>query len=170
MIATSRFLILCSIVALSLSGCDSSPKGQIERVLKADKEIGDHLMALVPKGDPTDGDLALYALAIQGSVKQQRDISLSGCPTEFVTAYIEHVRAWEDFGDTLRNRPQIPSGMEALVGGFIRGMMGDITGGAGEIQASIQSWINQLKEAEGQVKSSWRNVEDVAIRHGAQLP
>lgn len=167
--AVSHYLAWC-ILTVVLFGCDSGSKGQIERVLKADKKVGDELLVLVPKGAPSDGDLALYALAIQGSVKQQREISLSGCPTEFVTAYVDHVRAWEDFGETLRNRPQIPSGFEALLGGFIRGMMGDITGGAGEIDATIRSWVGRLQEAEQRIKTSWRTVEDVAIQHGAQLP
>jgi hypothetical protein len=162
--------ILSVLLLTVLCSCDSSPQSQIEQVLRADKKIGDKLLALVPRNNPTDGDLAQYALAVQDSVKHQRDISLSGCPADFITAYVEHVRAWEDFGDTLKNRPQIPTGMEALVGGFIRGMMGDITGGAGEIQANIQHWVDQLKEAEGRIKTSWRNVEDAAIRHGAQLP
>lgn len=162
---------LLPLVLIALfSGCDSSPKAQIERVLKKDKEANDTLKLFAPEKGFGNEDLNTFATMIRGTVQDCKSISQTGCPADFTAAYIAHVRAWEDFADVIQNHPHVPSGAEAFLGGLVRGMMGDPTGGLTDLKGQFREWAGQAQRAEGQIKATWRGVEDVAIRHGAKLP
>jgi hypothetical protein len=163
-------LYLFACVGLLLSGCNSNPTASIEQVLRRDKQAGDEFKQAtsnLPKGNR---QIPALTAAIAEQCAKQRSISLSGCPSEFKTAYLRHIRAWEDHAVVIRDMPPIPSFLEGLLIGFARGIQGDFTGGSGEMDAEIRAWKAEFKHSETELTQSWRNVEDIATRHGANLP
>ena len=167
--AVFHIFVACLLVAF-VSGCDSGPKSKISAVLTKDNQVCGRVSSFEAKDQTFEEALPTYIAMIDRMVKEQRAINLSGCPPEFITAYIAHVRTWEDMAQTLRLRPNVPAGMEAFMGAFLRGMQGDITGGYGELQGQLRTWANQVLVEQNKIRDSWRKVEDIAIQHGAQLP
>lgn len=161
---------LSVLLLAALCSCDSSPKSRIERVLAKDKQVCAEVSAFESGDKPLDEILPVFVMKVDEMTQAQKSIDLSGCPPDFVTAYIDHVRAWEDMAQVLRLRPKVPTGADAFLGGFLRGMQGDITGGLGELQGQVRAWANQVYSEQIKIRDRWRNVEDVAIRYGAQLP
>jgi hypothetical protein len=134
------------LISILLLGCRSDPKASIERVLKEDRVFSSQGKA--PQGDLSNEALKTLAdetLVLAGKMKH---IDLSGCPPEFAVAYIAHARAWESFGGTLHNHPDI------------------LTSGAEQ----IQNWRALATRSYAEIDSTWKTVEDIAVRNGARLP
>ena len=168
----SRFPFKPAIASLIASvfflGCGSGPKASIERVLREDKEIGSQFQG--PQGGLSNAALTTWVEGASNLVRKMKRIDLSGCPPEFSSAYLAHARAWENLAEVIQGHPNIPTGMEGLVAGFINGLAGDPTGGAFEVTGQIRTWQEHTALAYGEVKSTWNTVEDIAVRNGARLP
>jgi hypothetical protein len=145
----------------------------IEAVLKLDKQLADSMQNDIANTKPKkDEDLDAIAGRIQGyvsSAKTQMQSSLSSCPSDFAEAYYRHVCAWDKYSSATASHPHIPGVGEILVEGLLRGLGGDITGGAFKKEDEFKAWANKVTTAYEDIKSTWVNVEAIAIRHGAKL-
>lgn len=152
------FVVGPFLLALLLSGCGRtapSPAAAMERILQADHQAFldlRHFTEIVPR---------------------MRTIDLEGCPSEFRSAYLAHIHAWEDVEKVLREIEQLSStdNQSAIFWeSAIRGFFGDIF----TIPARILEQAGELDQryaaAQQQVEITYRRLEELAVSQGAKLP
>jgi hypothetical protein len=113
-----------------------------------------------------DVDRVATQMRIYISAAQQ--IDTQSCPRDFAEAYSRYLTAWTDAADTVSAHPYIPTGDDATVYGFLRGLNGDPTGGVVELQDEAQDWFKQVqakRAAIDQAKGDW---DALAVRYGAK--
>jgi hypothetical protein len=98
-------------------------------------------------------------------VEQERRIDTSECPREFAESYARYVAAYSEEAGVLHGHPSIPSGEEAFVAGFLRGLQGDPTGEAREIYASFDSWEKRWHEKSDLATQAEQQMHEVAARY-----
>ena len=92
-------------------------------------------------------------------------ISQSDAPEEVRNAALEYAQAISNLGITCGSAPYIPEdGGEAFLYGFLRGMGGDITGGAYE----ITEFQRRFKEAIAEIERKEEKLKVVAIKYGVK--
>lgn len=148
-------LSLMSFLALGCGRAANSPAAVMEQVLQADHQASvgiKHYSEIVPR---------------------MRAISLEGCPSEFRSAYLAHIHAWEDVEKVLREIEQLSSNdnQSALFWeSALRGFFGDVF----TIPARILEQANALDQkyatAQQEVKTTYRRLEEIAVSLGATLP
>lgn len=150
------------VVALVLlvRGCgpDAGPTGPnyarpIERALTLDRKFSEEARQQTEAGTSP-------ANAVAGMAERMRSIDLSACPPEFREAYVRHAAAWRGMAGQLKSEPD--GVVEGLVIGFLRGLGGQLDGGASEMQAARNHHMRAIQ-------STWGDVEATAARHGAKL-
>ncbi|MCZ7591567.1 MAG: hypothetical protein M5U15_05185 [Kiritimatiellae bacterium] len=141
----------------------------IERVLALDHQYSQAMSADTAQTEDPNQQLDAVAAQVFQYTTQAKSIDLSSVPKDFAAAYYGHVSAWEDMGTTIQRHPYIPSTMEGVVEGFIRGLLGDWTGGAFEKQQMFDDYGRQLQARDDEIKRTWREVETIAIRNGASI-
>lgn len=134
-------LFVVILVGIAIFG--GSDKSAIESVLAQDART-------------TDG-----ATSVAQIVQRMQSIDTSDCPADFREAYYRHAKAWEGLAEQIASEPQ--SGGEAFLSGFLRGLQGDFTGGVGDMMDARNYWSHQIK-------TTFTEVEAIAIKHGAKLP
>lgn len=133
-------LFVVAIVAIVIFG--GSDKSAIESVLAQD--------ALTTE----------EATSVAEIVQRMKSIDTSDCPADFREAYYRHIRAWQGMAEQVASEPQ--SFGEGFLYGLIKGFEGDYTGGLGEINEA-RNYCSQ------QIKTTFQEVEAIAIRYGARL-
>ena len=141
----------------------------MKSVIQQDKELGGRMTSAQKQVNPkTNEGLDMYAENIRNYVNQAKSIDTSECPRDFAEAYFRHLSAWSDEADIVAAHPQIQSASEGFIEGMIRGMGGDITGGAVQKMDAFDAWTHQFENANSAVKESWQEVEALEIRYRAK--
>ena len=112
-------------------------------------------------------DFDKVAELMNGYIKDARQIDTRFCPRDFAEAYYRHLSAYANEADAVASHPHVPTGDEAFANGFFRGLAGDATGGAVQIQDELKDWYRQVKDGDAEVRKSWQEVEALAVRYGA---
>lgn len=127
---------------------------RIEQVLKADSKTSE--------GATTVAEIAI----------RMRAIDLKGCPTEFVSAYIAHVHAWEEAATVEREFAEFSeryNSGNAFVEAFVRGIVFDF-GMIGEASSAQSELRTKYQRANSQIQQTFHRVEEIAVELGATLP
>ena len=141
----------------------------IQSVLAQDHEIGVAMKTARGQINPkTDEDLDQIAAITRDVSTKGMKIDTSACPRDFAEAYNRHLSAWSDEADIIASHPHVPAGDEAVIEGFFRGLAGDVTGGAIELQDQFNAWIGRVRIADEEVNRTWHEVEALAVRYGAK--
>lgn len=167
-------LFVAFILGLYCTGCDKTDfqsinqfryKSAIEKVLADDSRFAQEKPPLREDLSP-DEALDLYARGISIYVSKAQNFDSSSVPNDFAMAYRNHLRAWQRTGEMYACHPKIGTFWGNFTEGFIRGMLGDATGGAFEKQANIDQWVSQVQIAEGDIETTWNDVENIARQYG----
>jgi hypothetical protein len=89
-------------------------------------------------------------------LSQMRAIEMSACPVDFRDAYFTHIQAWDQKSRLAPAAAAVNKPAEGFWDGVGKTVAGAVVGLA-EVQASEE------------IKQSFRQVERVAVRHGAAL-
>lgn len=137
-----------------LPGCGGNNATSIEKVLKQDSVTSDN------------------ATSIADVVKRMRAIDLSSCPNDFKAAYVEHIHAWESAA-SIESEVQMFSerynSSSGLLESFLRGAMFDF-GMVGEAGAAYDRLVAHQQQVSADIQRTFHDVENIAIKFGAQLP
>lgn len=166
-------LLLLSTVLYSTVGCDLGSEKQykqsITTVIKRDHELS------VQKEAPLSSDLSdnekldEYARRIFIYTQNaKKSLNYDELPSDFVSAYVSHLNAWQQQAQDVANHPDMDF-WSNFFDGFIRGFMGDFTGGAFEKDAAYNEWVARLKQHDNDISSTWRDVESVAAKYGVNV-
>lgn len=138
----------------------------IEAVLAQDKALGDTLNGRMRdvKGD-SEEDFDRIAGYFDDFVERERGIDTRDCPREFADSYSRYVSAFAEEATVLRAHPHIPSGDEAFVLGFIKGLKGDPTGEMREISDSLNGWKNRWHENADRATQAEQEMRAIAVRY-----
>jgi len=163
-----RYALLVSVLLYGccLLGCSSLSKPSeadqakervhnIERVLAADK------------GTSTG------VKRVSEIVARMRAISLTGCPTEFSSAYVTHIHAWEEMAEVERDAIAFDANFNsngAMVEAFVRGLMLDPFGKVREGTAEQNRLRGNYQRASTKIRETFHRVEEIAVTYGATLP
>ena len=142
----------------------------IKRVLATDKSLGDALTEKRKQNSfQKNSDIDQWGQDILEYVSQAKQTDISACPKDFAEAYYRHLGAWETEAMQVQAHPHIPDSYgEAVLGGMLRGLNGDVTGGSVEAMDDLKSWESKVKDCELQVSDTWNNVWALAVRYGAR--
>lgn len=106
-------------------------------------------------------------------VTRMRSIDLSGCPSDFKSAYVAHIHAWELMAqvesEAAAHRAENEVGA-VMVESFIRGFLGDPFGKVNELTAAEDQLQRNAQSAGQQIRDTFHRVEEIAVAHGANLP
>ena len=156
MFITKNLLLAAATACLSLSsiGCDSIQsqmyKSAIENAIRED--------ALTGSASTFD------------HVNSMKLVDLSDCPPDFREAYSEHIQAWEEVAEVHAAKEKLDGDEDAAaIGGILTSIAGsDATPWADHVRAEER--VAELgRQASADVSSTWRNVENVAYKYGAQV-
>lgn len=119
-----------------------------------------------------DSRTSANVVSVAEIVKRMRAISLAGCPTDFIQAYVAHIHAWEEAAaleqEAAAYQSRFNSGA-AFVEAFVRGFVFDY-GMIGEAATEQTRLRNKYSEVVSRIRSSFEPVESTALRYGATLP
>ena len=148
-----------------------SEKVIIQAIMSKDVELSNaYVHSFDNSGVITDEILDDLALAIQKYVQEAKQFARSQVvPADFAIAYNDHLYAWENFGNCIANHPYIGTWWGNVGEGFLRGLMGDISGGAFEKQAAFEAWAERIQNHNEKILTTWKEVENCALKHGIQL-
>lgn len=106
-------------------------------------------------------------------VTRMRSIDLAGCPSDFKSAYVAHIHAWELMaqveGEAAAHRAENEVGA-VMVESFIRGFLGDPFGKVNELTTAEDQLQRNAQSAGQQIRDTFHRVEEIAVAHGANLP
>lgn len=108
--------------------------------------------------------------ATMDHVNAMRNVDLSDCPEDFRTAYSHHIHAWEEAAVVQQAKTKLDNEEDgAALGGLLAAMFGsDDTPWADHQQAEQE--VSQLsRKANGDIHSTWHEVEDAARKYGVQM-
>lgn len=112
------------------------------------------------------GDYTEYSTAM-------RKLNLSGCPTDFAAAYVDHIHAWEEAGLIQRAQKQLNSD-ENIKATIVASVLADLLGAdaapihdAAEAEAELKKG---MENALLKVRETFNKVEHLAANYGATLP
>jgi len=102
---------------------------------------------------------------------KMRQLDISKCPTDFAAAYIRHIQAWEKGAEVKQAYLKLKEYSDLVL---VARLLQPITGAkdeAFEDYEAAETEIGRLaKEAEEEVKSTWRDIEYIAVGYGATMP
>jgi hypothetical protein len=124
----------------------------IERVLAQDRTYAQQRNDAASRGAAASDAIAQY-------VARMKSLDFSGCPPEFREAYIRHANAWQGMQIQLASEP---SGWDAFLTGFLKGLNGQLDGGSFQMEADRKKHLEKIQ-------ASWGEVEAIAARHGAHI-
>lgn len=109
-------------------------------------------------------------------VAEMQSIDLTGCPNDFVTAYKEHIQAWQRMG-RVQAAAEVKARTDAdglLVETMIQRLLGNAGGGpsngSGELEAPATELQRGYQSAYQQIHDTFRRVQYLASRYGANAP
>lgn len=170
--------ILCFCVcALFIAGCGEKKKESepepvshtqaIKNVIQSHNKLALTLKQDIMTSPPrTNEEIDRCSALISDFVDSARSIKLSSCPPDYAEAFIRYIASWSKLARIMDNHPHIRSGEEAVLEGFLRGLAGDPTGGAFEMQSEYKNWVLRLNAAQLQLETKWDELSAVAARHG----
>jgi hypothetical protein len=136
-------------------------------VRRVTEKIKDARARMISRQDDLAGDLTTADAAISEYVKTLRAVDLSGCPSDFDSAYIAHMQASEALLDEVRRasggRGIVRSAILAIYAAFGLGSA------SSEDVAGIVGLSTKAKGLWEEVGSTRHQVENVALRYGVTL-
>lgn len=157
-------------LSLSVLGCGGS-SASIKAVLQRDHALAQKIQS--PYNYSGSGSLDEYmdcsAQTIFWYVNEARKFDTNSVPADFAVAYREHLAAWENHGQIVMNHPVFGTFTSNFFEGFVRGLMGDLTGGAFEKEALFNNWAAQVDRSNQKISSTWRDVENCALKYGVNI-
>src|ERR1700761_5092079 len=128
--------------------------------------ITDCLAADVKASTESNGDYTLLTQAM-------RRIDLSKCPTDFATAYLDHIHAWEDAAKIQRARKELNSD-ENVKSTLFLSLWSDIFNTKDTPITDALEASNELRrkaaEASEKIRITFQDVEHIAVSYGGTLP
>ena len=121
--------------------------------------ISDNNLALISGGDKNRQAL------------EMRKIDISNCPSDFATAYIDHIHAWEDAGKVQQAQDELKKYADlAAVAGIIATLSeSEATPFSNYLEAERE--LNRLSIiASDEIENTWKKIEHIAVSYGASLP
>ena len=126
----------------------------INAVLDEDSKIRS-----ISNGDPTI------------TAEEMRKIDLSNCPTDFSTAFVAHIHAWEDDAKISKAKEELnkDDGLAVAFGILTTLFKDEITPFSDHMEAHrrIDELAQQTKE---KINETWKQVELIAVNYGGPLP
>ena len=113
------------------------------------------------------------ASSVSEVVTRMHAIDTSGCPSDFQSAYLAHVHAWESMAQVEQQVKAFKAEREGwgdFVEGAVRGFLGDPLGKANEIQNAQNELQREYQAASQDVKQTFHRVQELAVHYGAKLP
>ena len=186
-------LLLAFMVSIITTGCESS-KTKIERekerirleeeqremerqaaihaairqVLEKDPELAAQRDRNIGKLDSNEALDACANKTYEYSQNLKKVVNdTQGLPEDFVIACNKHVNAWENLAGVISQHPNA-SFWGNFLEGFIRGLLGDPTGGAAQRLAQDDAWQNALQECGEQIDRTWKEVQSIASKYGVE--
>lgn len=101
---------------------------------------------------------------------EMRKIDFSQCPSDFATAYLEHIHAWEDAAKIRRAEANLKEqgGLAAVAGIIAELTNSEATPFSNYLEA--ESELNRLAISTGEeITRTWKNVELIAVKYGGTL-
>ena len=158
---TATVVCIAAVVGLGwgYQGCmtQDAQAAAILRVLKEDDRIAKETMSSVAATETPSA----YAAAIQTYLMRVRDIDMSDCPADFRVAFKSHLDCWVDLRTALKAIP------EDFIQGFSVGFLNSYL--FGEKDGGLSRMAGNVQEASRSVKSSFREVEQIAATYGVAL-
>jgi hypothetical protein len=119
-----------------------------------------------------DAQSQIGATTVADVVGKLRAIDLTACPNDFREAYLAHIHAWELMlqveNELVQFNANFNSGT-AYLEAFVRGFLLDF-GMAGEAIAAENDLRAKQQQAAAEIGSTFRKVEQLAVKYGAFLP
>lgn len=147
-------LVLAAAILQTLNGCGNArSKAAIENVMKLDSQA------------------SFGASSVAPIVDKMRSIDLTACPNDFREAYVRHIHAWElalEVENEIKQFTADNNSASKMIEAFVRGFFFDlsvVTEGY-TVQKAIEE---KYRTATAQVQLTYREVEQVAVRHGVAL-
>lgn len=146
----------CSNSADATKAAAAKTKVAIERVWSADQKLAKVRDNLPPKATPSQ-----ISWAIGVYCDDLEKIDMSDCPADFRVAYTQHIRAWRESQEAVKQLPD--SFFKGLAMGFFNGVFrGERDGGTSRLEGD-------LKRAAERTRSTWEEVEKIGAKYGAAL-
>ncbi len=147
----------------------TSDISSIQAVLKQDDAYRSSMQSDVNAVNiQSTDDIDRIAGMIRDYVTNGRGIDTQSCPRDFAEAYSRYLSAWTDAADTVSAHPDIPQGDDAVVYGFLRGLDGDPTGGAVQLQDDVHDWEKSVQSKQAEVDQAQGDLNALAVRYGAK--
>jgi len=173
----NAMLMVALCCCVGLIGCGSSEaekaRAEAEKARRAEEERAKERVRNIERVLAADKGTTTGVRSVAEVVARMRAISLAGCPTEFSSAYLAHIHAWESVAVVERKAIALKNESEstgALVEAFIRGVLLDPFGKANEIKAEFRHLQAEYEVANREVKQTFHKVEQIAVAQGATLP
>lgn len=158
-------LVVVGVIYLRHQGEIDDAK-HIDAVLAQHKELGETLnRRMRDVTGESEEDFERIAGYFDDFVERERGIDTRDCPSEFSEAFTRYVSAVAEEATVLRAHPRIPSGDEAFILGFIRGLQGDPTGEMREINDSLNGWNTSWHEKADNAVGAEREMKAIADRY-----
>ncbi len=144
-----------------IQGAMPGDSGQMEailRVLTEDDGISKETMGSLS----TDDTPSVYAEAIGRYLIQVQAVDTSDCPADFRVAFKRHLDCWIDLRTALKAMPD-----DFLQGFFVGFMNGYFFG---EKDGGMNRMTGNVRQAALEIRTSFREVEEIAAKYGAALP
>ena len=143
--------------------------GAIQGVLSKNNDLLTIMQKSIDGVDvQTTGDIDHIATLMNDYVSNAHQIDTQSCPRDFASAYVDYLGAWTQAADTVSAHPYIPTGDDATVYGFLRGLNGDPTGGVVDLQDEAQAWFKQVQARRAAIDDAKSRLDKIATGYGAE--
>jgi hypothetical protein len=145
---------------------------EIRAVMAADREFAAPMTEFLDHGATDSGSadehIDAFARRIRDYVGKARDNSVASCPRDFAEAYVRLVSAHSEVADAMESHPHLRTQDEEFLEGFLRGLKGDPTGGAIEMEDERRSWLAKVKDTLDAASKRQNDLDALLVRYGAK--
>lgn len=102
-----------------------------------------------------------------------RNIDISKCPSDFSVAYLDHIHAWENAARVDKVWKEWNSDENVnniIVEAFLNELLNTNTNTYENVVEIENELKKQRVEATNKIRTTWEDVERIAVRYGAKLP
>lgn len=143
-------------------------KQNIVKVIKLDHELSVPIDASYSSNLSDNEKLDEYARRIFNYTKNaKKALNSDELPSDFVSAYIDHLNAWQEKAQEVSNHPNMDPLINAAES-FLYGFTLDFSSISNK-QTIHNKWNSRLRQTEDDISSTWKDVEVVAAKYGVNI-
>lgn len=145
-------------------------KQNIVKVIKRDCQLSSPLNAAVPNAANLSENEKFdrRSQQIYNYVRNaKKSLNYDELPSDFVSAYISHLNAWDQKGMKMANHPDLDT-WSNIADVLVHDLFGDVFH-AFDLSDRLKEYISQLKQIDSKIATTWQDVEAVAIKYGVNV-